>query len=71
MTTTATPAPAACYLTLEDFLEEFAVPRSTFTRWRRLGRPVPVFRRLPNGELRTTRADVDAWFASLPVEVAS
>lgn len=57
-------------LSLEDFLMEFKIPRSTFTRWRRLGRPVPRFRRMPNGELRTARADVDLWFDALPEKAA-
>lgn len=64
MSNTAEPHPE--YLTFEDFLVEFDIPRSTFTRWRRLGKPVPRFRRMPNGQLRTTRAEVAAWFDALP-----
>jgi len=65
MSTKNSPAPSAV-LTLDDFLVEFAIARSTFTASRRKGKAVPRFRKLPNGELRTTRTDVDAWFANLP-----
>jgi len=63
----STPTAPSAVLTLDDFLVEFAIPRSTFTAWRRKGKAVPRFRRMPNGELRTTRAEVDAWFSTLPV----
>jgi predicted DNA-binding transcriptional regulator AlpA len=36
------------------------VARSTFYQWRQLGR-APRCIKLPNGELRIRRADLDAW----------
>lgn len=66
---TQTPQAPSAVLTLDDFLVEFDIPRSTYTAWRRKGKPVPRFRKMPNGELRTTRSEVDSWFANLP-EVA-
>lgn len=58
------------YMTLQEFLLEFSVARSTFTRWVREGKPIPDFRRMHNGQLRALRADVYAWFEALP-EVAA
>ncbi|MFI5958048.1 helix-turn-helix transcriptional regulator [Cryptosporangium sp. NPDC051539] len=47
-------------LTLPQILIELAVPRSTFYRWRLLG-DAPRAVRLPNGQLRFRRTDLDAW----------
>ncbi|TQS45175.1 helix-turn-helix domain-containing protein [Cryptosporangium phraense] len=47
-------------MTLPQVLTELAVPRSTFYRWRQLGDAPPAIR-LPNGQLRFRRADLDAW----------
>ena len=47
-------------LTLPQVLTELAVPRSTFYRWRQLGDAPPAIR-LPSGQLRFRRADLDAW----------
>ena len=69
-TPTSSPTPISVEMTLDDFLDRFQIPVSTFTRWRRLGRPVPRFKRLPNGQLRTRSDWVDAWFEALPDEAA-
>ncbi|MFG1926352.1 helix-turn-helix transcriptional regulator [Cryptosporangium sp. NPDC048952] len=59
-----TPDPAGStnepLLTLPQVLTELAVPRSTFFRWRALGDAPPTIR-LPNGQLRFRRTDLDAW----------
>ena len=58
------------WLTLESVLDELAVSRSTFDRWRATGR-APLCRKLPNGKLRVHRHDLDAWLAALPVDGAA
>lgn len=50
-------------LTIKQFCEEMQIPRSTFYAWRAKGL-VPRLRKLPNGEIRITRADMEDWFES-------
>ena len=50
-------------LTVASVLEELDVPRSTFYKWRRLG-VAPRCIKLPNGEVRIRRADLESWLAS-------
>ncbi|MDP9798597.1 putative DNA-binding transcriptional regulator AlpA [Catenuloplanes nepalensis] len=47
-------------LSVPEVLAELGVPRSTFYKWRRLG-IAPRCIKLPNGEVRIRRADLDAW----------
>lgn len=47
-------------LTVVEVLVELDVPRSTFYKWRRL-RIAPRCIKLPNGEVRVRRSDLDAW----------
>jgi len=49
-------------LSVARVLAELDVPRSTFYKWRRLG-IAPRCIKLPNGEVRIRRADLDAWLA--------
>jgi predicted DNA-binding transcriptional regulator AlpA len=49
-------------LTIKDVMTELAVPRSTFYRWRQLG-VGPRCIKLPNGDIRIRRADLDAWLS--------
>lgn len=42
---------------------ELRVSRSTFYYWRQLGKP-PKCIKLPNGEIRVRRADLDTWITS-------
>jgi predicted DNA-binding transcriptional regulator AlpA len=49
-------------LTVATVLAELDVPRSTFYKWRRLG-IAPRCIKLPNGEVRIRRADLDRWLA--------
>jgi predicted site-specific integrase-resolvase len=57
-------APVADVLTVEEFCVELKVSKDTFYHWRKVG-TAPVCHRLPNGELRISRADRDAWLAKL------
>lgn len=51
-------------LTLPEVLAEIGVTRSTFYDWR-AKRKAPRCHRLPNGELRVRRAELDRWLRSL------
>ena len=47
-------------LTVAEVCEELRVARSTFYEWRAKHR-APRCIKLPNGEMRIRRADLDAW----------
>ncbi|TYB41108.1 MULTISPECIES: helix-turn-helix transcriptional regulator [Actinomadura] len=52
-------------LTVDQVLEELGgISRRTFYRWREIGR-APAGIKLPNGEIRIYRSDLDAWLWSL------
>ncbi len=51
---------SAGLLTIEDVLHELQISRSTLDAWRR-SRRFPAFRRLPNGQLRLKRIELDKW----------
>lgn len=51
---------AAGTLTVEDVLRELQIARSTLDAWRRR-RKFPAFRRLPNGQLRLKRVELEMW----------
>ena len=51
-------------LTLAQLCEELQVARSTFYEWRAKGR-APRCIKLPNGDLRVRRSDLERWLASL------
>jgi excisionase family DNA binding protein len=48
-------------LTVAEFCREMKIARSTFYDWKAKGR-APRCRKLPNGELRIDRKDVDEWY---------
>jgi excisionase family DNA binding protein len=50
-------------LTLTEVCAELKITRSTFYDWRAKGR-APRCRKLPNGEVRIVRRDLDAWYES-------
>ncbi len=50
------------HLTIAAFCTEFEVAKSTFYDWRAKGR-APQCIKLPNGDLRIRRADLDRWIA--------
>ena len=53
-------------LTLAEVCNELRIERSTFYDWRAKGR-APKCSKLPNGELRIVRRDLDEWFESCRV----
>ncbi|MGW0565851.1 helix-turn-helix transcriptional regulator [Streptomyces tauricus] len=50
-------------LKLREVLEEIEMSRAAFYRMRARGQ-APHIHKLPNGQLRVSRADLDAWWAS-------
>jgi predicted DNA-binding transcriptional regulator AlpA len=50
-------------LKLPEVLEEIGMSRAAFYRMRARGR-APKLRKLPNGQVRISRADLDAWWES-------
>ncbi|UCM89182.1 helix-turn-helix transcriptional regulator [Streptomyces marincola] len=48
-------------LKLPEVLEEIQMSRAAFYRMRARGQ-APRLRKLPNGQLRVSRADLDAWW---------
>jgi excisionase family DNA binding protein len=65
----ARPHSPSSLLTVDDVCGELSISRSTFYDWRVKGRG-PRCYKLPNGDLRIRRSDLDQWFESLEVEVA-
>lgn len=53
-------------LTVDEFCQEVRISRSTFYDWKATGR-APRCRKLPNGQLRMDRRDVDAWYEAREV----
>jgi predicted DNA-binding transcriptional regulator AlpA len=65
MTAPARPRPPASrgdLLTLAEVLSELDVPKSTFFRWKAIGK-APRTIKYPNGSLRVRRHDLDTWLA--------
>lgn len=56
-------------LTLDDVLAELRVARSTFYKWKATNK-APRCVRLPNGELRVRRNDLDAFLDQCTEEPA-
>ena len=48
------------FLTIPEVVAELRIPRSTFYQWRQLRRG-PRAVKLPNGDVRIRRRDLDAW----------
>ncbi len=57
------------HLTIADVCDELGVARSTFYDWRAKGAAPRCFK-LPNGEIRVRRVDLDAWLLTLESGVA-
>jgi predicted DNA-binding transcriptional regulator AlpA len=57
-------------LTLSHVLTELDVPRSTFFRWKAIGK-APRTIKYPNGSLRLRRRDLEAWLAAHEEELAA
>ena len=52
------------HLTIADVCAELGVARSTFYDWR-AARKAPRCIKLPNGDIRIRRVDLDSWLESL------
>lgn len=50
-------------VTIAELCAELKISRSTFYDWRAKGR-APECLRLPNGDIRVLRSDLDAWLQS-------
>ncbi len=61
-----TAAPATRMLTLVEALAELRMSRAAFYRLRARGN-APRCLKLPNGQIRIRRADLDAWFEDCEV----
>jgi len=62
MTTSAGPRDEL--LTVPQFCEEVGVEKSTYYRWRQLGRGPRTFK-LPNGQVRIRRSALETWLEEL------
>jgi predicted DNA-binding transcriptional regulator AlpA len=51
-------------LTIPEVIHEWRIPRATFYRWRQLGKG-PKSYKLPNGEIRIRRTDLNEWLRNL------
>ena len=56
--------PVSPLLTIAEVIAEIRVPRATFYRWRQL-RKGPRSIKLPNGDVRIRRSELERWLASL------
>ena len=54
-------------LTISEVIAEIGVARATFYRWRQL-RKGPRSIKLPNGDVRIRRSDLERWLTSLEDE---
>lgn len=52
------------YLTIPEVIAVLRIPRSTFYRWRQLGRG-PRSIKLPNGDIRIRPCDLERWLCGL------
>lgn len=52
------------YFTIPEVIAVLRIPRSTFYRWRQLGRG-PRSIKLPNGDVRIRRSDLEHWLCDL------
>ena len=57
-------------LTLAEVLAELDVPKSTFFRWKAIGK-APRTIKYPNGTLRVRRRDLDAWLTAHEEAIAA
>jgi predicted DNA-binding transcriptional regulator AlpA len=64
MTATTTATPTRTHLTVADVCAELGVARSTFYDWR-AARKAPRCIKLPNGDIRIRRVDLERWLESL------
>ncbi|GGQ42475.1 excisionase [Streptomyces griseorubens] len=61
--------PRSQMLKLHEVLEEIGMSRAAFYRMRARGQ-APRLRKLPNGQVRVSRADLDAWWEQCEQQAA-
>lgn len=54
---------ASKFLTLDEFLAELDVPRSTFFRWKAIGQ-APRHYKMPNRQIRIRLTDFETWLSA-------
>jgi excisionase family DNA binding protein len=59
-------SPSRSHLTVAEVCAELGIARSTFYDWRQ-ARKAPRCIRLPNGDLRVRRRDLEEWLSALEV----
>ncbi len=64
-----TPVARPQMLKLPEVLDEIGMSRAAFYRMRARGQ-APRLRKLPNGQVRVSRSDLDAWWESCTVNAA-
>jgi len=52
------------FMTIPEVIAEIRVPRATFYRWRQL-RKGPRSIKLPNGDVRIRRSELERWLTTL------
>jgi predicted DNA-binding transcriptional regulator AlpA len=55
---------SSALLTIAEVIAEIRVPRATFYRWRQLHKG-PRSIKLPNGDVRIRRSELERWLATL------
>ncbi|MFD7165033.1 MULTISPECIES: helix-turn-helix transcriptional regulator [Streptomyces] len=63
---TAAPPKGDAKLTLAEALDEIGMSRAAFYRMRARGK-APQCLKMPNGQIRVRRSDLDAWWATCEV----
>lgn len=58
--------PSRRHLTVAEVCAELGIARSTFYDWRQ-ARKAPPCIKLPNGELRVRRRDLEEWLTALEI----
>jgi predicted DNA-binding transcriptional regulator AlpA len=54
---------ASEFLTLDEFLAQMVVPRSTFFRWKATGQ-APRHYKMPNRQIRIRRTEFESWLSA-------
>nr|WP_246029915.1 helix-turn-helix domain-containing protein [Saccharothrix variisporea] len=57
-------------LTVAEFCAMLRISKDTFYKWRQIPGAAPVAHKLPNGSLRISGADYNAWLQTLRSEAA-
>ncbi|WP_433265951.1 helix-turn-helix transcriptional regulator [Actinosynnema sp. CS-041913] len=58
------------FLTVTEFCAKLRISKDTFYKWRQIPGAAPVAHKLPNGSLRISATDFNAWLTTLRSEAA-